>query len=113
MNIKTFIDRPVLSSVISIVIVLGGIIGLAMLPIERYPNIAPPTIRVQAKVRYSAKASWATAEQTDTDKIRLLFDEPQRAVTEGQYAVFGQYDFLTVDEIEIELLADVFVFDGL
>ena len=48
MNIKTFIDRPVLSSVISIVIVLGGLIGLATLPIERYPNIAPPTIMVQA-----------------------------------------------------------------
>ena len=48
MNIKTFIDRPVLSSVISIVIVIGGLIGLAVLPIERYPNIAPPTIRVQA-----------------------------------------------------------------
>ena len=48
MNIKTFIDRPVLSSVISIVVVLGGLIGLAMLPIERYPNIAPPTISVNA-----------------------------------------------------------------
>ncbi len=48
MNIKTFIDRPVLSSVISIVIVLGGLIGLASLPIERYPNIAPPTISVSA-----------------------------------------------------------------
>lgn len=48
MNIKTFIDRPVLSSVISIVIVLGGLIGLAALPIERYPNIAPPTINVSA-----------------------------------------------------------------
>ncbi len=46
MNIKTFIDRPVLSTVISIVIVIGGIIGLAALPIERYPNIAPPTINV-------------------------------------------------------------------
>ena len=46
MNIKTFIDRPVLSSVISIVLVLGGLIGLASLPIERYPNIAPPTIYV-------------------------------------------------------------------
>ena len=44
-------------------------------------------IRVQAKVRYSAKASWATAEQTDTDKIRLLFDEPQRAVSRGQSLV--------------------------
>jgi len=47
MNIKTFIDRPVLSTVISIVIVLGGIIGLSVLPIERYPSIAPPTIMVR------------------------------------------------------------------
>ncbi len=46
MNIKTFIDRPVLSTVISIIIVIGGLIGLAALPIERYPNIAPPTIFV-------------------------------------------------------------------
>ena len=48
MNIRTFIERPVLSSVISIVFIIGGLIGLAALPIERYPNIAPPTIRVQA-----------------------------------------------------------------
>lgn len=48
MDIKTFIDRPVLSTVISIVIVLGGIIGLSVLPIERYPSIAPPTIFVRA-----------------------------------------------------------------
>ena len=48
MNIKTFIERPVLSTVISVVIVIGGIIGLLSLPIERYPTIAPPTIRVNA-----------------------------------------------------------------
>ncbi len=46
MNIKTFIDRPVLSTVISIIVVIGGLIGLVALPIERYPNIAPPTIFV-------------------------------------------------------------------
>ena len=46
MNIKTFIDRPILSTVISIVIIIGGLIGLAVLPIERYPSIAPPTIFV-------------------------------------------------------------------
>ena len=46
MNLKTFIDRPVLSSVISIVIVLAGCIGLATLPIEQYPDIAPPTVMV-------------------------------------------------------------------
>lgn len=46
MNIKTFIDRPVLSTVISIILVIGGFIGLSSLPIERYPAIAPPTISV-------------------------------------------------------------------
>ena len=48
MTLKHFIDRPVLASVISIVIVLGGIIGLASLPVEQYPDIAPPTVRVRA-----------------------------------------------------------------
>lgn len=46
MNLKTFIDRPILSVVISIFIVMVGIIGLSVLPIEQYPDIAPPTIRV-------------------------------------------------------------------
>lgn len=46
--LKTFIERPALSTVISIIIVLLGLIGLNMLPIERYPNIAPPRVLVQA-----------------------------------------------------------------
>ena len=46
MNLKTFIDRPILSLVISVFIVMVGMIGLAVLPIEQYPDIAPPTIRV-------------------------------------------------------------------
>lgn len=46
--LKTFIERPALSTVISIIIVVLGIIGLQMLPIERYPNIAPPRVVVQA-----------------------------------------------------------------
>jgi len=46
--IKTFIKRPVLSTVISIIIVLLGILGLIKLPIEQYPNIAPPTVQVSA-----------------------------------------------------------------
>ncbi|MGC4038793.1 MAG: efflux RND transporter permease subunit [Chitinophagaceae bacterium] len=44
--IKRFIERPVLSTVISVVIVLLGILGLVKLPIEQYPNIAPPTVQV-------------------------------------------------------------------
>ncbi len=46
MNLRTFIERPVLSAVISITIVLMGIIGLFSLPVEQYPDIAPPTIMV-------------------------------------------------------------------
>jgi HAE1 family hydrophobic/amphiphilic exporter-1 len=46
--IKTFIDRPVLSSVISIFIVFVGILGIAVLPVTQYPDIAPPTIQISA-----------------------------------------------------------------
>ena len=48
MTLKHFIDRPILATVISTVIVLAGIIGLATLPIEQYPTIAPPTVMVRA-----------------------------------------------------------------
>ncbi|MDE6574394.1 MAG: efflux RND transporter permease subunit [Muribaculaceae bacterium] len=46
MKLDTFINRPVLSTVISIFIVLLGIIGLTTLPVTQYPDIAPPTIQV-------------------------------------------------------------------
>lgn len=46
MNLRIFIERPVLSAVISIVIVVVGIIGLFSLPVEQYPDIAPPTVQV-------------------------------------------------------------------
>ncbi|MDO6471302.1 efflux RND transporter permease subunit [Maribacter sp. 1_MG-2023] len=43
---QRFIDRPVLSTVISIIIVILGVLGLTTLPIEQYPEIAPPTVQV-------------------------------------------------------------------
>ena len=46
MNFDRFITRPVLSTVISIIIVILGVIGLIQLPIEQYPNLAPPTVQV-------------------------------------------------------------------
>lgn len=48
MTVRTFIDRPILAGVISVVIVVLGILGLLRLPIEQFPNIAPPTVRVSA-----------------------------------------------------------------
>lgn len=48
MNVRTFIDRPILSGVISVLIVLVGLIALSRLALEQFPEIAPPTVRVNA-----------------------------------------------------------------
>ena len=48
MKVSFFIDRPVFSAVISILIVIVGIIGLAMLPIDQYPQITPPVVKISA-----------------------------------------------------------------
>ncbi len=48
MQVRTFIDRPILAGVISVLIVLLGIIALTRLPLEQFPEIAPPTVRVMA-----------------------------------------------------------------
>ncbi len=56
-------------------------------------SISKP-LRLKAKVRYRQTEQWATVVQTDTDTLRIEFDEPQRAVTCGQAAVL--YDGNTV-----------------
>ena len=48
MNVKTFIDRPILAGVISVLMVLVGIIGLSQLALEQFPELAPPTVRIMA-----------------------------------------------------------------
>lgn len=46
--VKYFTERPVLSTVVSIIIVLLGVLGLTTLPVTEYPDIAPPTVQVNA-----------------------------------------------------------------
>ena len=48
MKVSFFIDRPIFSAVISILIVIVGIIGLTMLPIDQYPQITPPVVKIGA-----------------------------------------------------------------
>ena len=48
MQVRTFIDRPILAGVISVLMVLLGIIGLTGLALEQFPEIAPPTVRINA-----------------------------------------------------------------
>lgn len=45
---RKYIERPVLSTVISIIIVILGILGIVSLPVSQYPDIAPPTVVVNA-----------------------------------------------------------------
>ena len=48
MKVSFFIDRPIFSMVISILIVIVGFIGLTMLPIDQYPQITPPVVKITA-----------------------------------------------------------------
>ena len=54
-----FIDRPIFSIVISIVIVIVGVLGLFLLPIDQYPQIVPPVVKVSASYPGVATA-WVT-----------------------------------------------------
>lgn len=78
MKLDNFIKRPVLSTVISILLVVLGVIGLTGMPIEQYPNIAPPTIVV------SATYSGADAE-TVLNSVVAPLEESINGVEEMTY----------------------------
>src|SRR3954469_7343528 len=63
---RIFIDRPVLAWVISILIMLGGLAGIRQLPVEQYPDIAPPSVNVRANY---PGASAETLESSVTQVI--------------------------------------------
>ncbi len=80
MNIKTFIDRPILAGVISVIILLLGFIGLSQLPVEQFPEIAPPTV--------SVSASYAGANAETVQKSVLVpLEEAINGVEDMMYMV--------------------------
>lgn len=80
MNVKTFIDRPILAGVISVIILLVGLIGLSQLPIEQFPEIAPPTVSV------SAAYAGANAE-TVQKSVLVPLEEAINGVEDMMYMV--------------------------
>ena len=78
MKIKVFIDRPILAGVISVVILIIGLIGLSQLPIEQFPEIAPPTVSV------SASYTGANAETVQKSVV-----VPLEEALSGEYDVHG------------------------
>lgn len=78
MKIRTFIDRPILACVISVLILMLGLIGLAQLSIEQFPEIAPPTVSV------SATYSGANAETVQKSVVMPL-EEALNGVEDMMY----------------------------
>ena len=72
MNLRFFIDRPVFSGVISVVIVLMGAIAMFTLPVEQYPDIAPPTINV-----------WATYPGANAETVQKAVIAPLEEAING------------------------------
>ena len=63
-----FIDRPVFSTVISVIIVLVGLIGLVMLPVDQYPPIVPPVVKVSASYPGASAQTVAQAVATPIEQ---------------------------------------------
>ena len=80
MNVKTFIDRPIFAGVISVMILLVGFIGLVQLPVEQFPEIAPPTVSV------SANYAGANAE-TVQKSVLVPLEEAINGVEDMMYMV--------------------------
>ena len=80
MNVKTFIDRPIFAGVISVMILLVGLIGLVQLPVEQFPEIAPPTVSV------SASYAGANAE-TVQRSVLVPLEEAINGVEDMMYMV--------------------------
>ena len=68
MKVSFFIDRPVFSAVISILIVIVGIIGLTMLPIDQYPQITPPVVKISASYPGSSALTVSQAVATPIEQ---------------------------------------------
>ena len=80
MNVKTFIARPIFAGVISVMILLVGLIGLVQLPVEQFPEIAPPTVSV------SANYAGANAE-TVQKSVLVPLEEAINGVEDMMYMV--------------------------
>ena len=80
MNVKTFIDRPILAGVISVIILLLGFIGLTQLPVEQFPEIAPPTVSVSAAY---AGANAETVQKSVLVPLEEAINGVEYIVTDG------------------------------
>src|SRR5690349_21975552 len=93
---QVFIDRPVLAWVISILIMLGGAAGIRLLPVEQYPDIAPPSVNVRATYPGASAETLESSvtqviEQTLTGLDGLLYFNSSSS-SRGQVTITAVFD---------------------
>lgn len=94
-----FIDRPIFSTVISIVIVIVGVIGMVLLPVDQYPNIVPPVVKVSASYPGAGAETVSQAVATPIEQVLngtpgMLYMESSSTNT-GTFSVSITFDINT------------------
>lgn len=92
MKVNFFIDRPVFSAVISILIVIVGIIGLMMLPIDQYPQITPPVVKISAS--YPGASAVTVSQAVATPIEQELNGTPGMLYMESSSSNTGSFRLL-------------------
>ena len=99
MKADFFIDRPVFSAVISILIVIVGVIGLTMLPIDQYPQITPPTVKVSAS--YPGASALTVSQAVATPIEQELNGTPGMLYMESSSTNTGSFTATVTFDISI------------
>lgn len=95
-----FIDRPIFSTVISIIIVLVGCIGLALLPIDQYPNIVPPVVKVSAN--YPGAGAETVSQAIATPIEQVLNGTPGMLYMESRSSNNGSFTATLTFDIDTD-----------
>ena len=100
MKVSFFIDRPVFSAVISILIVIVGIIGLTMLPIDQYPQITPPVVKISAS--YSGASALTVSQAVATPIEQELNGTPGMLYMESNSSNSGGFSATVTFDISAD-----------
>lgn len=100
MKVSFFIDRPVFSIVISILIVIVGFIGLTMLPIDQYPQITPPVVKISAS--YPGASALTVAQAVATPIEQQLNGTPGMLYMESTSSNSGSFSASVTFDINVD-----------
>ena len=100
MKVNFFIDRPVFSIVISVLIVIVGLIGLTMLPIDQYPQITPPVVKISAS--YPGASALTVSQAVATPIEQELNGTPGMIYMESNSSNSGSFSATVTFDISAD-----------